>query len=72
MLIQFVVFRVEASEVLRFLEMVLERSSAKIQNRLSVLMQKQWEQNVAPEKMIDDKALKGCYGARLELKFEFV
>jgi hypothetical protein len=66
-----VVFRVEASEVLKFLEM-LERSPARIQNRLSGLMQKRWEQNVAPEKMIDDKALKRCYGAHLELEFEFV
>jgi hypothetical protein len=65
-LAQFVVFRVEACEILNFLEMVLERTLARIQNRLSVLMQKQWGQNVVPEKMIVDK---GVCRARLKLEF---
>ena len=69
MLIQFVVFRVEACEVLNFLEMGLECTLARIQNRQSVLLQKQWEQNAVPKKMIDDKAV--CR-ARLELKLESV
>lgn len=66
--VQFVVY-VEACETLNFLEMVLEHLQAKIPNRLNVLMQIQLEQEAAPKRMIDDKALKRCYQVRLEIEF---
>ena len=55
--VQFVVFLVEPCEVFGALEIMFDGLPAIIQNRLSVLMQKLWEQNVAPKEMIDDKVL---------------
>lgn len=62
---QSVVFRAEPCEVLDVLEMRLAHLQAIFQNRLSVLMQNQWEQSAALERMIDDKMLKICCQARL-------